>query len=405
MNPLSVISESFRSLGKNKVRTALSILGIVIGIASVIAMVAVGAGAQRKVEAEIQSIGDDWVMIMYWGMQRSGVRKQSAMPLNMTRDDAEAVERECPAVRAASPMNRMSMQVICAYGNYQTSIMGVYPNFFDIRRWACSVGQPFTLEDMQMNNKVCVIGTTAARELFGSVNPVGQTIRVNRAAFEIGGLLESKGTSSDGRDNDDTILFPYTTFQRVIAGNEPSGSFIAASRHDMPLSVAKEQIRQLLRQRHRVPDEEDDPFRIFDRSQAAQLVAESTQTFNMLLTIIASISLIVGGVGIMNIMLVSVTERTREIGLRMAIGANGWHILGQFLCEAVILCVVGGMFGFLGGWGVAQVVSDKLGWAIDISYWMAGIAVAFASIVGLFFGFYPAWRASRLDPIEALRYE
>lgn len=405
MNPLSIVSESLRSLGKNKVRTALSILGIVIGIASVIAMVAVGAGAQRKVEAEIQSIGDDWVMVMYWGMQRSGVRKQSAMPLNMTRDDAEAVERECPGVRAASPVNRMSMQVICSFGNYQTSIMGVYPNFFDIRRWGCTVGQPFTLDDMHMNNKVCVIGTTAARELFGGVNPVGQTIRVNRAAFEIIGLLESKGTSSDGRDNDDTILFPYTTFQRVIAGNEPSGSFLAAARHDTPLSVAKEQIRQVLRQRHRVPDEEDDPFRIFDRAQAAQVVAESTQTFNMLLTIIASISLVVGGVGIMNIMLVSVTERTREIGLRMAIGAHGGHILGQFLCEAIILCIVGGVFGFLGGWGVAQVVSDRLGWAIDISYWMAGIAIGFACVVGLFFGFYPAWRASRLDPIEALRYE
>jgi putative ABC transport system permease protein len=405
VNPTTLLAEALQSLGKNKVRTALSMLGIVIGIASVIAMVAVGAGAQRKVEQEIQAVGDDWLMVMYWGMQRAGVKRQAAVPLNMTRDDAEAIERECSAVRAASPTNRVSGQVVSPYGNYQTGVMGVYPNFFDIRRWKCVAGQPFTDEDMLMHAKVACIGKTAAKELFGAVNPVGQTIRVNRAAFEIVGLLEPKGVGSDGRDYDDILVFPYTSFQRLIAGNEPSGSLLAAARAGTSLAVAKEQIRRLLRQRHRVSEEEDDPFRIWDRSLTAQMLEENTRTFNQLLTIIASISLLVGGVGIMNIMLVSVTERTREIGLRMAVGAGGRHILGQFLTEAVVLCIFGGLIGFGVGWGASEFIRVRQGWEIEISYWMAGIAVAFATAVGLFFGFYPAWRASRLDPIEALRYE
>jgi len=405
MSPLTVLGESLRSLGKNKVRTALSMLGIVIGIASVIAMVAVGAGAQRKVEAEIAAIGDDWIMVMYWGMQRSGVRKQSAMPPNMTRDDGEAIAAECSAVRAVSPTNRIGSQVQSAFGNYQTSVMGCYPAFFDIRRWKASVGETFTADDMLTYAKTCCIGTTAAKELFGGLNPVGQTIRVNRVAFEVVGLLESKGTGSDGRDYDDIILFPYTSFQRLIAGNEPSGTLFVAGKKGYSLGTVKEQIRQLLRQRHKVPDEADDTFRIFDRAQQAQANAETTRTFNQLLVTIASIALLVGGVGIMNIMLVSVTERTREIGLRMAIGANGWHVLGQFLSEAIMLCGVGGILGFATGVGVAYWVKSQHGWDIDISYWMAGVAIGFASVVGLFFGFYPAWRASRLDPIEALRHE
>ncbi len=405
MTVAHVLSESLASLAKNKVRTALSMLGIVIGVGSVIAMVAVGEGARQKVEREIAAIGDDWMMIMYWGMQRSGARKMNALPPNMTRDDAEAVMRECPAVRAASPSNRVSAQVISGYGNYQTGTTGVYPTFFDIRRWGCSVGRVFTLEDDRSLAKVCCIGQTAARELFGGMNPVGQTIRVNRVAFEIIGLLEAKGIGSDGRDYDDVILFPYTSFQRLIAGNEASGTMFLAAQHGVDLSVAKEQVRRLLRQRHRLSDDEDDTFRIFDRSLTAQAAAESTRTFNLLLMTIASISLVVGGVGIMNIMLVSVTERTREIGLRMAIGANGGHVLGQFLCEAVVLCAIGGLIGFLAGWATARLVSTQLGWDTVISYWMAGVAVGFATAVGLFFGFYPAWRASRLDPITALRYE
>jgi putative ABC transport system permease protein len=214
MSPLTVIGESFHSLGKNKVRTALSILGIVIGIGAVIAMVAVATGAQRKVEREIAAIGDDWLTIWYMGVDRGGVHRDQAMPRNMSRDDADAIERECPAVRAASPTNRVPAQVISQYGNYRTGVMGVYPNFFDIRRWRCSVGHEFNVDDMAMQAKVCCIGATAAKELFGALNPVGQTIRVNRVAFDVIGLLESKGVGSDGRDFDDIILFPFASFER-----------------------------------------------------------------------------------------------------------------------------------------------------------------------------------------------
>lgn len=404
MGLFSLVLEALHSLGKNKVRTALSVLGIVIGIGAVIAMVAVAQGAQRKVEREIAAIGDDWLTIWYMG-SRGGVNRDQATPPNMTRDDAEAIERECSAVRAASPTNRVPAQVISEYGNYRTGLMGVYPNFFDIRRWDAIAGRLFTAEDMAMHAKVACIGTTAARELFGSVDPVGRTIRTNRVAFEVIGVLESKGVGSDGRDFDDVILFPFTSFQRLIAGNEPSGTIFAAAKHGEPLSVAKEQIRQLLRQRRRLADHEDDTFRIMDRSLMAEANAAATNTFNLLLTSIASISLLVGGVGIMNIMLVSVTERTREIGLRMAIGAHGGHILGQFLCEAVVLCLIGGLLGFGLGCGLAEFVAGWFEWETDVSYWMAAVAMGFATAVGVFFGFYPAWRASRLSPIDALRFE
>ncbi len=405
MGLLSVIAEALHSLGKNKVRTALSVLGIVIGIGAVIAMVAVARGAQRKVEREIAAIGDDWLTIWYVGTSRGGVHRDQATPRNQARDDAEAIERECSAVRAASPTNRLPAQVSSPYGNYRTSVMGVYPNFFDIRRWNAQVGRLFTAEEMATQAKVACIGTTAARELFGSVNPVGQTIRVNRVAFEVIGLLDSKGVGSDGRDFDDIILFPFTSFQRLIAGNEPSGTIFAAAKPGVPLAVAKEQIRQLLRQRRRLADTEEDTFRIMDRSLMAEANAAATNTFNLLLTSIASISLLVGGVGIMNIMLVSVTERTREIGLRMAIGAQSSQILGQFLCEAVVLCVLGGLLGFALGVGLAEVVARSFQWETAVSYWMAGLAIGFATLVGVFFGFYPAWRASRLNPIDALRFE
>jgi putative ABC transport system permease protein len=404
----TVIAESLHSLGKNKVRTALSILGIVIGIGAVIAMVAVATGAQRKVEREIAAIGDDWLTIWYSGMTRGGVHRDQATPPNMSKDDAEAIARECSAVRAASPTNRVGAQVISQYGNYRTGVMGVYANFFDIRRWPCAEGRAFTVEDVAMQAKVCCIGLTPAKELFGAVNPVGQTIRVNRHAFEVIGVLEPKGSGTDGRDYDDTILFPFTSFQRLIAGNEPSGTLFAAAKPGVPLAVAKEQIRQLLRQRHRLADTDEDTFRIMDRSITAQAAAEATKTFNLLLTSIASISLLVGGVGIMNIMLVSVTERTREIGLRMAIGAYGTQILGQFLCEAIVLCMIGGLLGFGAGCGAGRAIAAyyaEYGWQTEISYWMAGVAIAFATLVGVFFGFYPAWRASRLNPIDALRYE
>ncbi|MCH8805897.1 MAG: ABC transporter permease [Planctomycetes bacterium] len=405
MNPLTVFAEALRSLAKNQVRTGLSMLGIVIGVGAVIAMVAVGEGAKEQVRREIDAVGDDWIMIGFWGVQRSGVRRQGAVSSTETEKDAAAILEQCSLVRAATPSNRMSIQVVSSFGNYQTSCTGVNPDYFDIRRWGAAQGRLFTQEDMNMRARVACIGQTAAKELFGAVNPVGQTIRVNRITFEIIGVLTRKGMGGMGRDNDDVILFPWHVFQRQVAGTERSGTIFFAARHDVPLAEAKEQVRALLRQRHRLTDEMDDDFRLIDRSLSAQLNAEAAQSFNKLLMAIASISLIVGGVGIMNIMLVSVTERTREIGLRMAVGANSLHVLGQFLTEAIVLCMIGGVVGFFAGWGAAEFIAAKNGWETLVSYWMAAVAIAFSSAIGLFFGFYPAWRASRLDPIEALRYE
>jgi putative ABC transport system permease protein len=338
-------------------------------------------------------------------VQRGGTRRQTAMPKNLTSDDADAILRECSAVRAATPVNRMTLQVVSSYGNYQTSVSGTRPAYFDIHRWTTDSGRLFNEDDMRMLGKVCVIGATVSRELFGNMDPAGQEVRINRVSFDVVGLLGPKGIGSDGRDNDDVVLIPFNSFERYVAGTETSGQLMAAAKQGEDLAYAKQQIRDLLRQKHRIADDEDDDFRIFDRSLTMQANAEATRTFNTLLTMIASISLLVGGVGIMNIMLVSVTERTREIGLRMAIGAAGPQILEQFLCEAVVLCGLGGLFGFGLGFIVAKFVSWNYGWDTIISYWMAGVAVAFATGVGLFFGFYPAWRASKLDPIDALRFE
>jgi putative ABC transport system permease protein len=299
----------------------------------------------------------------------------------------------------------MTLQVVSSYGNYQTNVSGARPAYFDINRWQPESGRLFNEDDMRMLGKVCVLGTTVARELFGNMDPVGEEVRINRVSFDVVGLLESKGVGSDGRDNDDVVLTPFTSFERYVAGTETSGTLMAAAKRGENIAYAKQQIRDLLRQRHKIADDEDDDFRIFDRSLTMQANAEATRTFNTLLTMIASISLLVGGVGIMNIMLVSVTERTREIGLRMAIGAAGPQILEQFLCEAMVLCGLGGLLGFGLGFMVAKFVSWNYGWDTIISYWMAALAVAFATGVGLFFGFYPAWRASKLDPIDALRFE
>ncbi len=404
MGPVTLVGEAFHSLGKNKVRSFLSILGIVIGVAAVIAMVAIGEGARKRVEQEIATLGDDWLMIGFWGIQRGGARGAAGTTPTQAEEDAKAIANGCTTIRATSPSNRLNVQVVSSYSNYQSNIQGVEASYFDIRRWSPSRGAAFGQEDSDFRRRVCCLGQTVVKELFGTVDPIGEDIRINQLQFRVIGVMAAKGTSSDGRDNDDVILVPWGTFKAQLAGNEVAQTLFAAARPGVPLAVAKAQVRSLLRQRHRLAEEEDDDFRIIDRALTMQVDAAATQTFNTLLAAIASISLLVGGIGIMNIMLVSVTERTREIGLRMAIGANGFHVLGQFLVEAVTLCALGGALGFLAGYGVAQFVG-QYGLPVQISYWMAGVAIAFASGVGLFFGFYPAWRASRLDPIEALRYE
>ncbi len=405
MTVFGILGEAIQSLGKNKVRTSLATLGIVIGIASVITMVAMGEGTRRRVQRDIAALGDDWLLIFSWGVQRQGIQTAAGTSPTMTTDDAKAILRQCPLVRAATPSNRMTFQVSSKYANYQTSVIGVFSSFFDIRRWRAAHGRLFDEDDEASLAKVCCIGQTTARELFGSVNPVGETIRVNRAPFTVIGLLAAKGRSSDGRDYDDLILFPFRVFQTKIAGQERSATMLVAARSGVPMTVVHERVRELLRERHRLGPDEADDFRIVDFAENAQIQEETTESFSQLLLVIASVSLIVGGVGIMNIMLVSVTERTREIGLRMAIGADGRHVLSQFLVEAVLLCCAGGLAGVLLGVGTAEALQRYKEWEVAVTPWSLAVAVTFSLVVGLFFGFYPAWRASRLDPIEALRFE
>ena len=406
MGILTVLAEALLSMAKNKVRTSLSMLGIVIGVASVITMVAMGQGTQNKVEQEIAALGDDWMFIGYWDRPRSGVRTaMSTLPPLQTFEDAEMLVRECQSIRAATPTNRMRVQIISSYSNYGGSVEGALPCIFNIRRWRIERGRAFDERDDATQAKVCCIGQTPARELFGSVDPLGETIRVNRVPFEIIGVLKAKGRSADGRDYDDTIIFPWSSFQRRIAGSERSQTLIAAAKPGVPMEIAKEEVRAAIRQKHRISPNEPDDFRMFDLSESANIKTESSEAFSVLLLVIASVSLVVGGVGIMNIMLVSVTERTREIGLRMALGAREQTILAQFLIEAVLLCTIGGLVGLGLGIGAAEVLSQYKGWPTVIPLWALGVAAGFSVAVGIFFGFYPAWRASRLDPIEALRYE
>lgn len=405
MNLLTLIAESLGSLSKNKVRTALSMLGIVIGVGSVITLVAMAEATKSRVESEIARLGDDWMFVRYWGISRGGVRnaEQQQKPMQ-TKVEAEEIMRQCPAVRAATPQNQMMMQVKSSYGNYQTNVMGSYPNVMDIRRYTAEAGRILEQADEDNMRPVCVIGQTAARELFGSVNPVEEFITVKSSRFKIVGVLSFKGLSN-GRDLDDIIIFPYMVFQRKVAGSEISGSMIAAAQHGVDPKVAEDQIRRLLRQLHNIREADPDDFRVFAVSESAAVKEESSASFAWLLGMIAGVSLLVGGVGIMNIMLVSVTERTREIGLRMSIGADSADILLQFLVEAIVLCTLGGLIGMFAGWGFSYLLTSWKGYETEVSYWIAMVALGFAFATGVFFGFYPAWRASRLDPIEALRYE
>jgi putative ABC transport system permease protein len=407
---LQALRIALRSLKVNKLRTALTMLGIMIGVAAVIAMVSVGTGAQARVAEQIQSLGSNLIIALSGSSNQAGVRLGQGSQTTITEDDAIAISREVPAVQVAAPSSRGNAQVVYGNLNWSTGIQGVTADYFEARDWPVDEGRPILQEDVDGATKVALLGQTTALNLFGETDPLGQIIRIKKVPFTVVGLLSRKGQSSWGQDQDDVIMIPLSTAKKKVLGVSQAnarsvGSISIKVRADEDMAEAEAQIRALLRQRHRLQPYQDDDFWLRNLSEVLQTQEESSKVMTYLLAAIASVSLLVGGIGIMNIMLVSVTERTREIGLRMAVGARARDILTQFLVEAVTLSLIGGVIGILLGIGGSNAISTLAEWRTVLAPSAILLAFGFAAAIGIFFGFYPARKASRLDPIEALRYE
>ena len=410
MNPWPSTRIAVRALRVNKLRSALTMLGIVIGVGAVITMVAVGAGAQARVAEQIQSLGSNMIVVLSGSVTSSGVRLGSGSQLTITEDDAWAIQREVPLVEAAAPTVRGGAQIVYGNLNWATSIQGVTPEYFVARDWPIAAGKAFSQEDVDGATKVALLGDTVALNLFGDTDPVGDVIRIKNVPFTVIGILDRKGQSTWGQDQDDTILIPLSTAKKKVVGASQAnaravGAISVKVREGRMMPAAEQEIRGLLRQRHRLQPYQDDDFWIRNLSEILESQEASSRVLTMLLAAIASVSLVVGGIGIMNIMLVSVTERTREIGLRMAVGARRKDILMQFLVEAVTLSLIGGAVGIAFGLAGTYAIAYFAGWRTLVDPRAIVVAFGFAAAVGIFFGFYPARKAAGLDPIEALRYE
>ena len=410
MNTLQLLRVALRSLAVNKLRSALTMLGIVIGVGAVIVMIAVGAGAQQRVEEQIRALGSNLLLVMPGSTTAGGVRMGFGSGSTLTEDDVLAVNREIPEALAA-PALRGSAQVVWGNANWSTQIYGVTPEYLDVRQWPLASGRSFEPAEMAGAGKVALIGATVARQLFGSSDPVDQVIRIKRVPFTIVGVLETKGQSLMGTDQDDLILMPLSTARTRVIGSANAakqrsvGTIWVKVADGLDTKVVEDQVRGLLRQRHRLQAGADDDFSLRNLQEVMSAQEASSRVLALLLAAVASVSLLVGGIGIMNIMLVSVTERTREIGLRMAVGARTRDILGQFLVEAVTLSLIGGLIGVALGVGAAVAIANVAGWRVALSPEAVALAVAFAFAIGVFFGFYPARKAARLNPVEALRFE
>jgi putative ABC transport system permease protein len=392
------------ALWRNKIRAMLTALGVIIGVASVIAMVAIGAGAQQRIAAQLESMGTNTLVIRPGSVTRGGVRTGAGTTTSLTRADTDAI-RQLPGVIAVAPTVRSSVQVRYRGTNWGTAIEGVTPDYIGVRSWPVAEGEFFTEQNVIGADHVCVLGQTVSRELFGLANPIGNTIVMQGMACQVRGVLSEKGASAWGSDQDDRVFAPLTTVQRKIMGvTHVARAEVQTAGREATYQVMKD-VKKLLRQRHRLQEGQPDDFRIYNRAELAKTSEESAKVFTWLLGSIASVSLIVGGIGIMNIMLVSVTERTREIGIRMALGARRRDILWQFLLEAIVLSAVGGALGIFTGLGGATLLSHFSEFPVSITPWSIVLAFSFAALVGIFFGLHPARKASRLLPIEALRYE
>ena len=399
-----------RALRVNKLRSALTMLGIIIGVGAVIIMVGVGAGAQARVAEQIESLGSNLIMLMSGSVTSSGVRLGQGTQLTISEDDAAAIAREVPAVQVAAPSVRGTAQVVYGNLNWATTIQGVTADYVEARDWPLVTGRPIGPEDVEGATKIALLGQTTALNLFGDADPLGQIIRIQKVPFTVIGMLHRKGQSSHGWDQDDVILIPLSTAKKKVLGVSQASpravnTISIKIRPGADMAEAEAQTRTLLRQRHRLQPHQDDDFSLRNLTEVLQTQERASRVMTYLLAAVASVSLVVGGIGIMNIMLVSVTERTREIGLRMAVGARGRDVLLQFLVEAITLSLLGGVVGIALGLAGSRAITYFAAWRTLVAPEAIALAFGFAAAVGIFFGFYPARKAARLDPIEALGYE
>jgi ABC-type antimicrobial peptide transport system permease subunit len=410
MNLLTAFLAALRALGTNWLRSMLTMLGIIIGVAAVITMIAIGGGAQARVEEQLKSLGSNIMLVLPGAQTTGGVRLGAQTGQTLTEEDARAIAAEVPEVQATAPSLRTGAQVVAANANWSTSVMGTTPDYMEVRDWPLSAGRSFEAAEMAGSAKVVVLGQTVARELFGDADPIDQMVRVRKVPLQVIGVLGRKGQNSMGQDQDDVIVVPLSTYRNRVQGMGAGrikrvGAIMVKVREGQSMSDASDKIRELLRQRHRLPSGADDDFSIRNLTEMLQAQEESSRVMAVLLAAVAGVSLVVGGIGIMNIMLVSVTERTREIGLRMAVGARSRDILGQFLIEAVTMSLVGGAIGIVLGMAATWAIGALAGWQVLLSAQSILLAVGFSAAVGVFFGFYPARRAAALLPIQALRHE
>ncbi len=411
MSFLAALRSALRALAANTLRSILTMLGIIIGVAAVITMIAVGSGATERVQAQMKGLGSNIMLVLPGGVSQAGVRLGAQTRQRLTEEDALAIAIEIPEVQVAAPTTRTSGQVVGGNTNWGTTIFGVSNDYLEARDWSLESGRLFDPAELAGSAKVAWIGQTVAREIFGEQDPVDQVVRVRGVPMKIIGVLAKKGQNSMGQDQDDALMIPISTLRNRIWGGDATsrlkrvGSIMVKVREGQSMKGVEDSVKDLLRQRFKVPAGVEDPFQVRNLTEILQAQEESSRIMTLLLAAVAGISLVIGGIGIMNIMLVSVTERTREIGLRMAVGARGKDILAQFLIEAVTLSIIGGALGVLLGAGSTWAVGNFAGWQVSMSAASIVLAVGFSALVGIFFGFYPARRASKLLPIQALRYE
>jgi putative ABC transport system permease protein len=405
MKTRTLVKLATQSIRKNKMRAALTMLGIIIGVAAVIVMVAVGYGARSRIKDQINSLGTNMIVITPGAATQGGVSQGAQAFPNLSVKDVDKIRSEAQLVTAISPVVVSRGQVLGPQGNWRTQINGVDPDFQVIRNWDTQSGAFFSADDVRAGRTTAILGQTVAQQLFPDTDPVGQSVQIGKVPFTVSGVLSPKGQTATGTDSDDIILIPYTTATARLSGRSFIPQILASTASEGDITPAMDEIRVILRESHKIAEGNDDDFTVRNQADLATAAASSTNVMTLLLASIASISLLVGGIGIMNIMLVSVTERTREIGIRMAIGARGTDVLTQFLVESLVMGIAGGLVGLTVGIVGAKLVGHFTGWETVVSPLIMGISIGFSGAVGVFFGYYPARKAAALNPIEALRYE